>query len=99
MPSFDDSTIAELSMTATTTNAKIILQRSQFSDDAGEIVYLAIIVSSANVTGGNSDSWNGVDWPEATLSDIDDVTYYQATPERWWPFTGMEFFKFVFLFD
>lgn len=88
MPSFDDSNITELSITATTTNAEITLQRSQFSDDAGNIVYLAIIVSSANVTGGNSDSWDGVKWPEATLSDRDDVAYYQATPERWWPFTG-----------
>lgn len=91
MPSFDANSIAQLSITPTSTNAVITLQRSQFSDDAGTILYLAIIVSSENVTGGNSGSWDGDEWPELVflmLYDIVGVTYYQATPVHWWPFTG-----------
>ncbi|XP_066248500.1 receptor-type tyrosine-protein phosphatase H-like isoform X2 [Euwallacea similis] len=87
VPTFNDSTLSSIEINTTTTDATVVLKKEDFESNRGDILYMAIIISSENVTGGFYNQWDNWKWP--ALSVDENVTvYYQATPMFWDPFAN-----------
>ncbi|XP_066150542.1 tyrosine-protein phosphatase 10D-like isoform X2 [Euwallacea fornicatus] len=85
VPTFDSSTLSSIEVNTTTTDASVTLKKEYFQSDLGDVLYMAIIISSENVSGGSYQRWDKSQWPALNV-DGDVSVYYQATPMFWDPF-------------
>ncbi|KAH1027681.1 hypothetical protein HUJ05_001145 [Dendroctonus ponderosae] len=93
VPTFNEESLSTIEINTTTTEASLILRNEYFNSSYGTIRYLAIIISSENVTAGKTYTWgNESEWPiPGAEADI----YYQATPKYWQPFEDSDSVVYV----
>ncbi|KAJ8967194.1 hypothetical protein NQ314_003024, partial [Rhamnusium bicolor] len=86
VPKFSSAPI-NLNIGTGSSSAEITLKEEYFSNSNGDIRYIALILSEANVTGEYYNSWDGNTWPRPK---VDGVVYYQLSEDYWYPFKGKE---------
>nr|CAI5864944.1 unnamed protein product [Callosobruchus analis] len=75
------------------TEAEVTLIKGYLNESNGKIVYIALILSEENVTGGDFSQWNGRQWP--VIHNTMARMYYQITDDWWNPFKDKNEAKFT----
>ncbi|CAH1980358.1 unnamed protein product [Acanthoscelides obtectus] len=75
------------------TEAEVTLIKGYLNESNGEILYISLILSDENVTGGYFSQWDGTHWPAVENPGVS--MYYQITNDGWNPFLGTSEARFT----
>nr|CAH7715829.1 unnamed protein product [Callosobruchus chinensis] len=75
------------------TQAEVTLIQGYLNESNGRILYIALILSDKNITGGDFSQWNGRQWPPVRNPGA--KMYHQITDDWWYPFKDTNEAKFI----